>query len=359
MRVSRELVLIGAALVGACSPTEAPEAGVLNLALRSAGADGAMYRLREATWQLDGAADATISGEAAGPDADGIAVDVPAGWTQVTLTNGWYLETERNGGWTSVDAWLVSENPQWVEVYPGVVSRVDFTFQLDSGEFVGPSGGIILDITVNAADRSICAPGETHQIAGPTPYDDRRPFCGYGGRLYALDNTLLEGPGSQFCECVPEDACLFRYRGGRFAEPLESESNVACNADGELYWDGVPPYRDADWCVCVAGSAEATDCPTGTAYRLTADAPFDPDTHACGYQGRILDLGGPVVGVPVADSTSAYCECVPEEECTFQYLGHRFTPELNAAWHVGCTADGRLYWDDVAPFRDTEYCGCR
>jgi hypothetical protein len=349
------IIALALALAFAGCAAEESEVGSVALYLRSAGSDGASYMLRNAVFDLEGSADETVYTDNGDTNEEVRLVDVPSGMVQVTLRDGWRLERNERGSWVAVDAWLVSDNPLWVEVTPEGVAPAVFQFQLESGEYVAPEGTLGIDFEVLPADRSVCPPGETHRLVGPTPYDAQGPYCGYGGSVRAADGTYLEGQGSQFCECVPESQCWFYYRGGRFDDSVDVADSVACNQDGELYWDGVAPHRDSDWCVCLESPLAQQACPAGEAYRLKADAPFSANDTFCGYAGEIRNTDNE----RLMPWTSPYCECVPESECEFYYRGGRFADTVDVADSVACTSDGRLYWEGVAPHRDSDWCVCR
>ncbi|MBF0301382.1 MAG: hypothetical protein HQK51_21940, partial [Oligoflexia bacterium] len=190
---------------------------------------------------------------------------------------------------------------------------------------------------------------------GSSPYDSQKPYCGYNGKLVAQNGTLIEAATSAYCVCVPEYDCKFWYREGRFVDYLDKSQHVGCNQSGELYWDGVAPHRDSDWCICQDRKTPAIECPQGQTYKYTGGSPYDSQSPYCGYNGKLVAQNGTLLEA----ATSQYCACVPEYDCKFWYRGGRFVDYLDKSQHVNCNQQGQLYWDGVAPHRDSDWCICQ
>jgi hypothetical protein len=83
------------------------------------------------------------------PDAAVLSLDLTAGEWSVLLLEGWRLERDNGDGtYTTVDASLVSPNPQTVTIATGVTVALDFRFET-SGEPVVIGDGGRLDIGID------------------------------------------------------------------------------------------------------------------------------------------------------------------------------------------------------------------
>jgi len=137
------------ALVG-CSgsggnDSETAGAGEISLPLTAQGASGVTYRLRNATFVIQdqyaeeaGAGsghDTIVVSSETNPDAPAISVSVPQGYYTVHLQPGWYLEKLGPSGAQTVQATLLSSNPQSFYVYRQSSYYALFKFGIGGSEF--------------------------------------------------------------------------------------------------------------------------------------------------------------------------------------------------------------------------------
>lgn len=120
-----------------------PELGTLSLPLSTHGPSGAEYRLRDAVFQVSpqyyygggsgeggaGSQALTVSSED-DPAASSINLSIERGSYIVQLLPGWHLEKVAPGGATNVAATLLSNETQWVYVYPHSSTWVEYQFGL-------------------------------------------------------------------------------------------------------------------------------------------------------------------------------------------------------------------------------------
>ncbi len=144
----------GAVLLSACQDTSTPpqdigaaeETGTVELPLLAQSSSGVTYRLRDATFELQGPAYVSIDtrDEAAADDA-ALELDLPTGAYTAHLLDGWRLvRVEDDGSESGVDAHLASPNPVAFSIGEGVITPVLFRFQVGSADvdFGGAEIGI-------------------------------------------------------------------------------------------------------------------------------------------------------------------------------------------------------------------------
>ncbi len=108
--------------------------GVVHVPLAARGADGKTYRLRNATFEITGAAMFTVGDrDAADADADSLATTLPAGGYSLYLRPGWQLvERSAEGKDVPAQANLASTNPMTFEIGRTLDARV--TLIVHTGE---------------------------------------------------------------------------------------------------------------------------------------------------------------------------------------------------------------------------------
>jgi hypothetical protein len=111
-----------------CAVDGADDGASLEIPLVQSGADGAVYRLRDASFEVTapGGAVEVIDGDV---DVASVSLPVTPGTYSIRLVAGWVLERSVDGtSFESLDAVLGAQNPQVVHVFPDVVQPVVFRF---------------------------------------------------------------------------------------------------------------------------------------------------------------------------------------------------------------------------------------
>lgn len=157
MKLSRRLggLMLLAAVVplAGCSQAnrdsgDAEKAGQLALPLTTQGASGVTYRLRDATFVINGwnygvggsgmggggSTTSVVVNSETDPDAATISVSLEEGQYLVELQPGWHFEKITAEGAEDVEATLLSPNPQWVWVTRQWTSFAEFQFGLGDRE---------------------------------------------------------------------------------------------------------------------------------------------------------------------------------------------------------------------------------
>jgi hypothetical protein len=132
----------------ACSDLPELPIGQLRLGLAS-GIGEAQYRLADANFSIDGAAQLTLS-SGADPDTDSLQRALPVGDYSVELLPGWRLERRSSLGTEPAAATLVSSNPMDFSIQAGELTSLTFQFRT-SGEAQAPGteGELSVDIEVD------------------------------------------------------------------------------------------------------------------------------------------------------------------------------------------------------------------
>jgi hypothetical protein len=177
------ITLLSAGLATGCGsdPAAKPELGTLSLPLTTHGPSGAEYRLRDAVFQISpeyyyygsageggaGPQAITVSSED-DPTASSISVSVERGYQIVRLLPGWHLEKVEPSGSTSVEATLLSNETQWVYVYPHSSSWVEYQFGL-GGRSIWFNGQLNIGVQVYEKPSDLYGGGGQGGDAGAPP----------------------------------------------------------------------------------------------------------------------------------------------------------------------------------------------
>jgi len=112
--------------------------GVVRMPIAARGTDGKTYRLRNATFEITGAAMFTVEGRNA-PDAraDALATTVPMGNYSVYLRPGWEMIVESaDGQIEKAEASLASRNPMAFEIGRTMDTRLSLTMRVGDRDVV-------------------------------------------------------------------------------------------------------------------------------------------------------------------------------------------------------------------------------
>lgn len=134
---------------GACGDLPPAPVGQLRLSL-SSGIGDLHYRLANATFAIEGAADLTLESDDA-PERDVLQRTLPEGGYSVRLLEGWQLERTAGGAGVAVAAELSSTNPLPFSIGVGQLTTVTFQFRTlgESGEMPGGDGEVRIAIEVD------------------------------------------------------------------------------------------------------------------------------------------------------------------------------------------------------------------
>jgi lamin tail-like protein len=124
------------AVSSACSDLPPPPIGQLSLGL-SSGVGDAQYKLTQASFSIEGAAELTLSSED-DPAVDSVQRTLLAGDYSVRLLDGWQLQRLGPAGGERVEAELASANPLPFSILSGELTTVTFQFRTLGG---GAGGG--------------------------------------------------------------------------------------------------------------------------------------------------------------------------------------------------------------------------
>jgi hypothetical protein len=115
----------------ACSDLPPPPIGQLSLGL-SSGVGDAQYKLTQASFSIEGAAELTLSSED-DPASDSVQRSLLAGDYSVRLLDGWQLQRLGPAGGERVEAELASANPLPFSILSGELTTVTFQFRTLGG----------------------------------------------------------------------------------------------------------------------------------------------------------------------------------------------------------------------------------
>lgn len=135
--------------------------GVLQLPLVAEGTSGALYRLRNARFQIQGPTYLYLYSENYLND-EVISAELEEGDYLVELYNSWYLEKKVGNVYRKVDAVLMSKNPVGFTIYDQFKTRVAFQFKVGS-DVITPGNGeieIVIEVDDRDAGTSDAAPGD-------------------------------------------------------------------------------------------------------------------------------------------------------------------------------------------------------
>jgi Lamin Tail Domain len=135
----------------ACGDLPEPPIGQLRLGL-SSGIGEKHYRLTQATFAVDGAAEVTLESDD-DPASDVVQRALPEGGYNVRLLDGWQLERASGGLGEPVAAELSSGNPLPFSIAPGELTTVTFQFRTleEEGPPSGGDGEVRIAIEVDGA----------------------------------------------------------------------------------------------------------------------------------------------------------------------------------------------------------------
>jgi hypothetical protein len=143
-------------------PVDSAPTGSMRMALVASGPDGVSYRLRNALFDISGPTALSLDSES-DPDASVLATSVPAGSYQIGLEDGWYVEQIDSGRVLTVNAVLMSANPQAATLTSGGTSDVVFVFQVNNLPVRFSPGTLDVAIEVVECDGS---PGQWNGCRG-------------------------------------------------------------------------------------------------------------------------------------------------------------------------------------------------
>jgi len=115
-------------LAAGCVSDDTDETASLQIPLVQPAADGGVFRLRDATFEV-GAPDGTIQSFDGDVEAGSILVPLAPARYSVRLLAGWTLEHSTDGTtFTPVQAIIGNQNPQFIQIFPDTPSTVSFRF---------------------------------------------------------------------------------------------------------------------------------------------------------------------------------------------------------------------------------------
>jgi hypothetical protein len=132
--------------------------GVVRVPLTARGAGGKTYRLRDATFEITGAAMFTLGErDARGPEADTLVTTLPAGSYTVYLRPGWQLVAQNGQGSESPAlATLSSKNPMSFEIGRTVDARLTLTLHAGEEDLLfGAASPVKVTQADNAVDSAL------------------------------------------------------------------------------------------------------------------------------------------------------------------------------------------------------------
>ena len=113
-------------MLGACgshgADTVGTEVGTIQLALTALGSDGATYRLRRGTLDIQGPSPSSVDLGKLSSSEVAFQSKVPVGEYTITLLDGWTLQRADGEHYVDVSAELLSTNPTIVDVKPDAVA---------------------------------------------------------------------------------------------------------------------------------------------------------------------------------------------------------------------------------------------
>jgi len=130
------------------------ETGQLELALTARGASGALYRLRQAQFQVFSTGPlggfAFLSSEN-DPLATSLETTLDIGEYQINLFSGWFLEKVQDGVVTRVQARLLSPESQSFSITPNAETAVQYRFETNGETVAFGQGRLIVQLEVEEA----------------------------------------------------------------------------------------------------------------------------------------------------------------------------------------------------------------
>jgi hypothetical protein len=196
-----------------------PDSGDLRMGVVGQDGDGLFYRLRDATFEIDGPESTAFSTES-NPTTDVISLELAAGSYDVLLADGWRLERwdPISDAALDVDATLVSDNPATALVSGSETVGVVFEFDVpDVGPVVLGDGDLEIDIDVNV-EAEPCDPLVQDCDSGLGCYFDNEGYsCQTAGSVGLYDECEFAN------SCTPGLLCA-----QPFANSNCNEAHIGC-----------------------------------------------------------------------------------------------------------------------------------
>lgn len=211
------------------SGEENQSVGTVRMPLRAFSSEGTEYRLRQATFEITGAQNASVLSEDY-QTASVAEVVLSVGNYQVELTGSWQMERVIDGEAEPVEATLVSENPVSFAIQDQGVTSAVFRFEVD-GEIVETGEGV-LEISIEV-DEVVDDPGPDpgtmlFSIVGP----GQLPLAAAG--LPGDRVAVTSGPAARFA--VDESGLVWQS----FAQqPNSLGQDIAAGGSGEVLSGGL------------------------------------------------------------------------------------------------------------------------
>jgi hypothetical protein len=249
-------------------PAPEPEAGQLQLALTSRGASGALYRLRQASFEIFsqdqfGSFAGFLQSES-DPLATSLETTLDIGNYQIALFSGWFLEKVEGSQVTRVQAQLLSPDTQDFSISPNGETTVRYRFQTNGEIIEFGQGRLIVQIDVD-------------EQASPPPSADAGPGVVLGEPLAIVDGNVGQNP-------FGINATLFAV-----AAPVGADITVTNDTDQICVQGSIQPVLNEDfatqWGVAFGlvflgpgGSAQPWDLAAGdvTGFAFTVSGPDFP-----------------------------------------------------------------------------------
>jgi len=286
--------------------------GRVELALTT---DASRFRLRAAVFEIKDATGnvlVTLNSEDQ-PEAQTLIADLPQGNFTVALASGWALERQGDdGGFSQVQAALLTPNPRSFEVAHEHATELVYSFTTDAGVVTLGRGSVSVGVDVvdsatlsscRVLDRGSCEEGFTCLLAGET-----------GATFCAQPGTLPVGAACDSEQCVAGAQCL-RESGEstgvckRFCDP--NSTTPFCTCRGLSFDEGIgvcdaPPSCEPN-CNAVP-SFTFTDTPGDD---VSANALYDffaglPAVSSSDYLLFEIVSGGAAVGAWCASNANFY-----------------------------------------------------
>jgi hypothetical protein len=161
--------------------------GTVAINLTGTAPSGSVYRLRDATINVDGP-DPTVFHTEDDPTRTSLSADVTPGDYAATVQPGWRIERVDSGTAAPVNATLTSDNPVAFTVLPQMRTAVPISFKIDA-EDVDLGAGF--DIVIGV-DEQIPSPGGGYQAIDAASARNRLVFDTARQTLYALNTADQE-----------------------------------------------------------------------------------------------------------------------------------------------------------------------
>jgi hypothetical protein len=210
------LAVAGAGCIGGSGE---PATGMVALHLTGAAPSGTLYRLRDATINVDGPSSAVFHTED-DPTRTSLSADVDPGDYSATVQPGWRMERLDPDGPTAVDATLESDNPALFTVVAAQRTNVPLKFKIDGDEVDLTQG---YDITLDI-DENIPSPGDGYQAIDAPSQRDHLMFDAARQAIYAVNRR-------------DQEIERFAFAGGQWSaiDPvvIPDLTDIALTPDGE------------------------------------------------------------------------------------------------------------------------------